>query len=455
MPQLDQLTLLRAAAGPTSSAPASAGNWPDKDEWKYGRLTESPRDLPSYQHRRAQEISEYLYRANPLAHRILELTRDFVVGGGITFNAEDDKVQKLLDEFWVHPRNQWPLKFPQRILEYYMYGEALWRTDVDGTGRTFAIGVPPLDITDVVPDPRNPEEPLLVLLGDDSRFVKGRVKGGRPKRDLLIVRVDLNPRSETYMYRVGDAFFFRNNSITGGLRGYPELLPLSDWIDGYDQFGYLRMERATWLNTWFWDVTLEGFTQEEIDIWSAENLLLRPTQPGSFIPHNESVTIQAITPKLEAADASRESQELRRTITSGAGFPMSYIGGGESGRIAENLAVEPTHRTLVQKQEEVRNMMTALFDFVIDQAVVHGLNGIGTETNRTFTIGLPRIALRDVMRIGGALWRIAQALETAEDKQWLPPEQISRIFSALAEDLSVALPKEETKKKDEQKEVTV
>ena len=58
MPQLDQLTLLREAAGPTGAAPASAANWPDADEWKYGRITESPRDLPAYQHRRAQEIAE-------------------------------------------------------------------------------------------------------------------------------------------------------------------------------------------------------------------------------------------------------------------------------------------------------------------------------------------------------------------------------------------------------------
>jgi len=442
MPQIDQLTLLREATSLRGAGPVSMIGEPDASEaWKWGRLTESPRDLPAYKHQRAQEISEYLYRANPIAHRILELTRDFVVGGGMTFRAREERVQKLLTEFWNHPRNRWPLKFPQRILEFYIYGEQLWRTDVDSTGRVFVIAIPPLDIEEIMPSVKNPEEPFRAKLADGSLFQKSRGRG-KSKRELDIIQADRDPNSASYGYRKGEALFFRNNPLTGAWRGYPELLPLSDWLDSYDQFGFLRMDRAAYLLTWFWDVTLAGYTQEEIDLWLAENLLLRPTQPGSILAHNESVTWNPITPKLEAKDASSESQELRRIITAGAGFPMGYLGGGDTGgRTAEALAVEPTHRTLVQKQEEIRNMMIELFDFVIDQAMFHGL--ISEKENREFIIGLPRIALRDVMRIGGAMARISEALEKAQTNKWVSDEWIASTFKQLMEDLAVQLPKQE------------
>lgn len=450
MPELDQLALLEEAT--ETAGPAYPGPYVESDEWKWRRLTESPRDLPSYKHKRAQEISEYLYRVNPLAHRILELTRDFVVGGGLSFHAEDEKIQKLLLEFWTHPRNQWPLKLAQRMLEYYLYGEQLWRVDVDSTGRSFTVAIPVLEIEGVLPDPSNPAEPSKVILVSGTAYAKTRVSKGRPKRDLEVVRLNLSPNSPGYTFREGDVFFFRNNPVTGALRGYPELLPLSDWLDSYDLFGYLRMTRASYLLTWFWDVTLEGYTEAEVDAWLAKNLLLRPTQPGSILAHNETVKWEPVTPKLEARDASSESQELRRIISTGAGYPMAYLGGGEQGRIAETLNVEPTYRTLMQKQEEVRGMISEVFNFVIDQAVVHGLLGINEKTDRTFTISLPRIALRDVMRIGGALSRISEALERAELHGWASKEQISKVFGGLVEDLAVQLPykREEENKREEE-----
>src|SRR5450759_4015071 len=52
-----------------------------------------------------QRVAYYLYVTNPLARRIVELTKDFVVGEGIHIRATHPAVQKILSDFWNDPAN--------------------------------------------------------------------------------------------------------------------------------------------------------------------------------------------------------------------------------------------------------------------------------------------------------------------------------------------------------------
>ena len=104
------------------------------------------------------EICFYLYDSNPFAHRILEMTKDFVVGEGITYKAVDDEVQAVLDKFWNDPINGWDLKQGQKVLELGLYGEQYYPTAVNEVDGFVRLGyLDPQGVFEVKTDPNNVE----------------------------------------------------------------------------------------------------------------------------------------------------------------------------------------------------------------------------------------------------------------------------------------------------------
>ena len=110
----------------------------DGDEGLYRSLTQATnRDLSPITQERMQEIALFLFRVNPLAHRILKLSSSFIASGNVNFKAEDDSVQKILDDHWNHPVNDWDNSFYQKLLELSLYGEQIITTAVTSKGEVY------------------------------------------------------------------------------------------------------------------------------------------------------------------------------------------------------------------------------------------------------------------------------------------------------------------------------
>ena len=75
-----------------------------------------------------QRVAYYLYVTNPLARRIVELIKDFVVGEGVTIHANDRRVQAVLDDFWDDPVNRMEVNLEAFVRECSIFGEQLWYT---------------------------------------------------------------------------------------------------------------------------------------------------------------------------------------------------------------------------------------------------------------------------------------------------------------------------------------
>src|SRR3990172_1463021 len=65
----------------------------------------SPRDLSPTMHARMQQVAYYLYLTNPLAHRIVEYLKNYVVGDGVTVKADDPAAAQVIERFWQDPVN--------------------------------------------------------------------------------------------------------------------------------------------------------------------------------------------------------------------------------------------------------------------------------------------------------------------------------------------------------------
>lgn len=399
-----------------------------KEDVGWRTLTEdTKRDLTPLTQERMQDIAFYLYDRNPVAHRILEMTKDFVVGEGISFTGENDKVEKVLKEFWDDPVNAWDLKQGQRVMELGLYGEQFYPAAVNVIDGRVRMGyLDPAAVAKVIQDPENVEI---------IRQVKRKGSITRVQKTYDVVNVDEDLKSPTYWELKGDIFFFAINKVANALRGRSDLFCLADWIDGYDQFLFNRLERSHLMNVFLWDVTLEGMGQPEIDEWLKKQGI---PKPASMRAHNEKVTWKAVVPELGAHDASEEAKLFRNMILGGAGFPPHWFAGGEGITRATALEMStPVIKRLKSRQRYFRYMIELIFKFVIAQAVVH--KTLGKDVDRSFAVGLPKLLEKDVYTLSLGLKFIIGALETGMEKHWIDEKDAKRIFAYMMSQLGLEI----------------
>ncbi len=177
------------------------------------------RDLSSTTQERMQQIAFYLYDSNPMAHRILELTKDFVIGDGYRFRAEAEEVQEVLDDFWNDYDNNWSMKQDTKVLELGLWGEQCYPVQINKhTGHVKLGYLDPGLILKVKQARGNPEKLTDVI------YRSG--KYARKERGLSIIASDNDPKSKSFKRLIGDCFFFGINKVAWSTRGRSDLLCL-------------------------------------------------------------------------------------------------------------------------------------------------------------------------------------------------------------------------------------
>jgi hypothetical protein len=409
---------------------ATGGVDPDEDQWR--RITgNTDRDLSPLAQERTLQVAYYLFETDPLARRIIQMSRDYVVAEGVQFEAKDDRVQQVLTRFWKDPVNNFELYFPQEVLELGLWGEQcypVYVNPVDGFVRKAYLD--PARIAQVHLDPDNARVVRTIQLhglGEASM-----------SKTLAAVSPDLNAYGQTYGFQTGEAFYFRVNNVTTASRGRSDLVALADYLDMYNQFLFNRGERAAFGNAWIWDVLLKGMKEGEIKDFLQKH---PPPKPGSIRAHNENVEWTCVAPDLKAYDASIDARMLKNYILGGAGFPEHFFaeGGGTNRATAAEMG-EPVVKHLTSRQCQVKAMLAAQFEFAIDQAQMRRVLPAGI--NREYDLFFPEISTKDLQKIGTVMVQAAQALMIADSQGWVTPETAARAFcqiaSMLGPDLEVA-----------------
>jgi len=397
----------------------------DEDERGWRPLTgaRTIRELPHHLRMRMLRATKYLYDSNPLARRIVEYTKNFVVGEGIYYRANDPRVKEVLDDFWYDEVNNWPIRQHERVLELCLYGEVFWPVSVNKRNGHVRLGYfDPFEVVDVRVNESNcliAEEVIL------SREIAG-------KQAYRIIHRDENPRSPSYGYLVGEVFFFAVNRVSNTPRGTSDLLPLIDWIDAYDQFLFMRLDREMLINSVCWDVTLEGADATQIEEYAKT---AKPPTPGTVRFHNERVRWEVVAPKLESSDALQESRLLRGHILAGAGFPPHWFADPEGVRAVAYEMGFPTEKMLVARQKFVKSMLEFVFNFVIDQAIL--ARRLPRDVDRRFEVIFPEISVRDLERTSRALSNVVRALSEAKQQGWLADEECRKVISSVLAQIGV------------------
>src|SRR5579885_3077266 len=217
-----------------------------------------------------QRVSYYLYVTNPLARRIVELTKDFVVGEGVQIHANDPAVQQALEEFWHDPACNMNLNLEAFVREMSIFGEQLWYCATNPISGRVRLGYIDPYWIDAVEYATLDGLPGRAMAMPVSVQLKTAPQEAQPQR-LQIVHLDEDPSSPTYGQLTGNCFYWAINKARAAYRGISDLFALADWLDGYDQMLYALMNQMDSLSRFIWDVTLEGMTGEQIQQWLKSN----------------------------------------------------------------------------------------------------------------------------------------------------------------------------------------
>lgn len=409
----------------------TGGNAPDREFRQTGR---GIRDINRIKRERQLRIAWLLYLGYPLAYRGIELISDFVVGDGIRFQANDKMVQDIFVEFWQN--NEWESKQHTRARELSLFGEMFLPVAVNKDNGAVETGfIDPLLVRQVMFDENNGEVPKSILLEPKSA---GRIDGGpgpKPGQpiEMDVIRRDRDSASETSGMLQGNVLYARENHLST-TRGHSDLLSLIDWFDLHEQFLFTITEAAGMKVSQVWDITCRG-----ADARTIRDLRKKfgDVKPGTSRWHNEQIEINNISPNLGTQELGEHEALLRRHIATGLGIPIVWLSETANTSAAASEMAAPTTRRLERRQKSFLQIIRQMFDFVIDQAIIHGR--IPADIDRGFELAAPKIWVADTQRIASSMLTATQSLLLGEQQGWIDSKQASETFRFVASQIGVTM----------------
>jgi hypothetical protein len=416
---------------------------PDDDQWR--RLTgDGNRDLAPMTQKRMQDLAVYLWQANPVANRLVELPTAFLLADGVKLvaTAEDPDiraiVQDYLDRLWLHPTNNFPIKLAKKVRELAIFGEQCWPAFTNPfTGEVRLGYLDPSQIETVVHDPDNAEQPIGI--------VTKRNRKGEQKRYKVIVngRDDDLFTTRTVEIRTtftdGEAFWFCVNALCTDTRGRSDLLPVMDWCDAYEQQLYGEAQRQDFLRSYVWDVTLKGGTEEDV---KKKARTISPPAPGTVRVHNDSEVWTALTPNLQATDNSEGARLFRNHILGGQTMPEHWFGGGGNvNRATGDSMSEPTIKLLSMRQAFIGYMLLEVGRYTIRQREIaaSGKEPDLFDSNFGVECQWPEMSPKDTTKYAAAFQQVVMGAAMAMDKGLLGQHTAIALIGTVAERLGLEI----------------
>ena len=238
----------------------------------------------------------------------------------------------------------------------------------------------------------------------------------------------------------GECFYFRKNVLGGG-RGRSDLLAAVDWLDAYERFMFGEIDRADFLRSFVWDVTLTGAKPDEVAERAKE---IAAPEPGGVRVHNENETWKAETPDIKSYDSAAAARLWRNHLLGGLAIPEHWFGGGGDVNRAVGAEMgEPTFKMIGMEQNLWSEILCRIAAFVVwranDPMGVRPPDPASMNPELKPRADWPELVDRDVTRHSTALQQSAAAGVVAIDRGLLSGETVTRLLASIAERLGVEI----------------
>jgi hypothetical protein len=408
--------------------------------------TTSRRDLNPAMHLRMQQVCFFLFMTTPFGKRLVRVMVDYILGEGFKAKATDPDVQEVIDDFW--DSNDMDETLDGWAVETFVFGELcppVAVNDVDGSVKLAYID--PMEIeyvefglmqTAVSQEIHNPAFVRLVKRA-------GETEGRR----LRIIQPEEDPTSPDFGSLQGDCFYWAINKTKAASRGISELFALADWIDVFDNMIFDFADRVRLLNSFVWHYTAKGADGPAVQALR-DKVMKSPPRQGGIEVTNDQISIEARTPDLKGADMSQAARTVKLHMMGGAGLPAWFFADPvDANRATAEEMSGPTGKMLTSRQNVFKRIVTRVIDFVIQQAVQHGVLSEGLDLS--FKLQVPDLSVKDMAASATALQTVANAAGMGEDRGWIRGETASRAFITVLTQLAVEVDPDEFDKAQAEK----
>lgn len=300
-----------------------------------------PRDRYSFNRQDILKDALDAWRSNALARRIVELTSQYTVGGGVSVNAEHLRTHEFLQEFWNHRLNRLPIRLYEWCDELTRSGEIFVVISTDAGGMSYVRAIPAAQIEDVITETNDIEQELAFLeqpteLGKDPKIWNA-----------YDARIDV-PNDDGQFVPV--MLHYAINKPVGAKRGESDLAPLLKWLKRYDAW----LEDRVRLNHFrqlfvFW--VKKAFSNDAERLQRQNEINANPPNPGTVLVTNDDETWDVLHPKLDSFEANQDGLAIKKQIAAGSGNPLHFLAEPESStRTTAEQAGGPTFRHYEQRQ---------------------------------------------------------------------------------------------------------
>jgi len=387
----------------------------DDKYWREISKSAGPKDLSWFDLVEQGRDSLDAYRVNPLAFRIVELGKNYVLGRGVQVGSTTPTVDDFIREWWVHPQNRMDLRLRQWTTELSLSGELFITLHTNpADGMTYVRAIPASAIDEIRTASEDYEQELSYhQVLDDDIGGEGRTWWAQPSGDLPCMK------------------HYAVNRVVGMVRGQGDLVPILPWLTRYKDWLTDRVRMNRYKGGYLWDVTLTGATGT--DILARQAQLATPPNPGSVLVHGEGEIWKAIVPEIHAEDAEPDGKAIRLMIAAGGGIPLHFLSEGESATKATAAEMgEPTRRAYEDRQKYIGWMLNDILTEVLNRASTH-LPGLATYASDSLkAVVFPDLTTADNKALASAAKDIVTALETAQASGYIDQEQATDIFRLFA-----------------------
>lgn len=362
---------------------------------------------------RKRVFSEALraWRVNPIARRIVRLTRSFVLGKGLSIKSDDPQTEKFLQEWWNHPLNKFKKNVKRWIDENTRTGNLFFLYTVQENGMTNIRAVPAEQIEEIITADNDVEQEL--------RFTKD-VTG-----DEFYTAYD--PQGEQRKFMI----HFASNQPVGSPWGEGDLPPVLIWIGRFATWLEDRVRLNHFRAVFMYIV--QGTFKNPADKKARQlELNSNPPRPGQVLVTDPSEQWGVMSAQLDSFDASVDGMAIKKMIAAGVGFPLHYLAEPEgSTQTTAEAAGTPTFRTLEEIQDE-------LFDMLIEMAriacEVRARTDATVKPKAEIWIDGPDITERDNATLALALGRAYPNLADLFDREAIDAKEFMRlVYKMFAE----------------------
>ena len=378
-----------------------------------------PRDRYDYDRSEVLQDALDAWRQNPLARRIVELTSQYVVGGGIEIDCQHSKSSKFIHEWWDNRLNRMSTRVFDWCDELTRSGELFIIVSTDAAGMSYVRALPAADVIEIETAENDIEQEYNVFEAPDGSMQGVPTPSGmlaKKRWPVYDERFDVPDQPCILHYAI--------NRPVGAKHGESDLAPFLRWLARYAAWLEDRARLNRYRQSFMYVVSAKFQNKAEKLARQAE-LSANPPSPGSILVTDDTEVWSVINPTLASFEAAEDGLALKKMVAAGSGNPLHFLAEPESAtRTTAESAGGPTFRHYQQRQMFFLWMLEDLVRVVLARRKVHDR---GIKVDAELKIKGSDITARDNSKLASAAGSVFNTFKQMRDRALIDDSELMRL----------------------------